>query len=165
MKKLLYDLKEVLLKNNLKLSAGESCTGGLISSYLTDIDGASGFIEENFVTYAPSAKHRFLGVKMETIEKYGIVSKEVAKEMAEGLLEYSDASIATTGFAGASDDEKNPMGTVYIGLGLKNPKNVQTKNVKFVKYVSKFKTRERIKKDFSEKALRELYRFLKQELK
>ena len=75
MKKVLYKLKDILLKNNLKLSTAESCTGGLISSFLTDVDGASQFIEQNFVTYAPFAKERFLNVKHNTIEKYGVVSK------------------------------------------------------------------------------------------
>ncbi len=56
MDEVFQNLKGILLKNNLKLSVAESCTGGLISSYLTDIEGASSFIEQNFVTYAPFAK-------------------------------------------------------------------------------------------------------------
>lgn len=162
----LNSLKEILTKNNIKLSTAESCTGGLISSFLTDIDGASNFIEQCFVTYSPEAKQRFLGVKKETIEKYGVVSKEVAKEMAEGLFQYADATVSTTGFAGASDDIKNPIGTVYIGLGLKKTntgKNSCTKIVKFVKFNSKFKDRKEIKKDFAKKALEELLAFLKTE--
>lgn len=155
MKKILYKLKDILLKNNLKLSSAESCTGGLISSFLTDVDGASQFIEQNFVTYAPFAKERFLNVKHNTIEKYGVVSKETAYEMASGLFQYADCTIATTGYAGVSDDENNPMGTVYIGLGIKKGNIVKT-----VKYNSRFKTRKAIKKDFAQTAVKELLSLL-----
>jgi len=93
----LTQLKEILIKNNLSLSSAESCTGGLISSYLTDIDGASNFIFQNFVTYSNDAKSKFLKVKKETLEEFGAVSKETAYEMSLGLLKYADCSIATTG--------------------------------------------------------------------
>jgi len=157
--RILNDIKNILLENNFKLSSGESCTGGLISSYLTDIDGASNFIEQNFVTYAPKAKHKFLKVKNETIKKYTVVSKEVALEMAQGLLEYADVSVSTTGYAGPSGgDDKNPVGTVYIGLGLKKDGKIITDSTKFL---SKYKTRCEIKEDFANTALKELLSFLK----
>lgn len=159
MDEVFQNLKDILLKNNLKLSVAESCTGGLISSYLTDIDGASSFIEQNFVTYAPFAKVKFLNVNPKTIEKYTVVSKEVALEMAEGLLQYADISLSTTGYTGPSGgDEKNPVGTVYIGFGIKKDgKNITNA----IKYNSKFKTRCEIKEDFAETALKELLKFLK----
>lgn len=155
MDKILYKIKDILLKNNLKLSAAESCTGGLISSYLTDIEGASQFIEQNFVTYSPSAKERFLNVDSETIKKYGVVSKETVCEMTEGLFQYADCAVATTGYAGFSDDIKNPAGTVYIGLGIKNGNIIKT-----VKYNSKSKTRCAVKQDFAQTAIKELLRLL-----
>ena len=157
--KILSELKDILLKNRFKISCGESCTGGLISSYLTDIDGASNFIDQNFVTYAPEAKQKFLNVKKKTIEKYTVVSKEEALEMAEGLLQYADISLSTTGYTGPSGgDEKNPVGTVYIGFGIKKDgKNITNA----IKYNSKFKTRCEIKEDFAETALKELLKFLK----
>lgn len=159
---ILNRLKNILLENNLKLSSGESCTGGLISSYLTDIDGSSGFIEQNFVTYAASAKQKFLGVQKETIEKYSVVSKEVALEMARGLLKYADAAISTTGYAGPTGgDDKNPVGTVFIGMGLKKGTAIITHSVK---YQSNFKTRCEIKNDFANKALEELLTFLNNNL-
>ncbi len=162
--KILSELKEILIKNNLKLSAGESCTGGLISSYLTDIDGSSNFIEQNFVTYAPKAKEKFLNVKKETIDKYSVVSKEVALEMAEGLLEYADASISTTGYSGPTGgDAKNPVGTVFIGVGLKKKGEDGGKIItNSIRYVSKLKNRCEIKEDFANAALKELLSFLKQ---
>lgn len=156
----LYKIKDILLKNNLKLSTAESCTGGLISSYLTDIDGASNFIEQNFVTYAPSAKEKFLNVNSETIKNYGVVSKETAYEMTEGLFQYADCAIATTGYAGTSDDINNPAGTVYIGLGIKNGNIIKT-----VKYNSKFKERCTIKQDFAKTALKEFLIFLNDNIK
>lgn len=156
MDKILYNIKDILLKNNLKLSTAESCTGGLISSYLTDIDGASNFIEQNFVTYAPSAKVKFLNVNPKTIKTYTVVSKEVAHQMAQGLFQYSDCAISTTGYAGVSEDENNPMGTVYIGLGFKKANIIKT-----VKYTSTFRTRREIKKDFTETALKEFLNFMK----
>ena len=57
----LEEIKEVLIKNNLKIACAESCTGGLVSSYLTDISGSSAYIEQNFVTYSNAAKTRFWG--------------------------------------------------------------------------------------------------------
>ncbi len=162
MKKFFNDIKEILIKNNLKISAGESCTGGQISSYMTDIDGASNFLEQSFVTYAPEAKQKFLNVKKKTIDEFGVVSKEVAQEMAKGLLEYADVAVSTTGYAGPTGgDEKNPLGTVYIGLGLKkNGQNI----VKSVKYISKYKTRCEIKEDFTMTAFKELLTFLNENI-
>lgn len=162
MEETLNNLKEIFIKNNLTISTGESCTGGLISSYLTDIDGASDFVEQNFITYAPKAKEKFLKVKKSTIKKYSVVSTEVAYQMAQGLLNYASVSIATTGYAAPTGgDEKNPPGTVYIGLGIKKAKeNI----IKTLEYHSKFKTRTQIKKDFSKKALKELLTFLQKEI-
>ena len=128
--KTLSEIKEILIKNKLSLSSAESCTGGLISSYLTDIDGASNFIFQNFVTYSNEAKEKFLGVSKETLEKYGAVSEQTAHEMANGLLKYTDCSIATTGILGPSGGSKEkPIGLVYIGLGCKE-------KIKVLKYIS-----------------------------
>ncbi len=162
MKKVLNTIKEIFAANNLTVSTGESCTGGLISSYLTDIDGASDFVKQCFVTYAPEAKQKFLNVKPDTIEQYGVVSNEVVYQMAQGLLDYADVSIATTGYAAPTGgDKNNHAGSVYIGFGLKkgNKKFIHT-----LKYHSTYKTRPDIKKDFAKKALKELIIFLKENL-
>ena len=71
---------EYLIKNNLTISTAESCTGGLVSSKLTDVSGSSAYIKLNFVTYANEAKIKVLGVKKETLEKYGAVSEECVKK-------------------------------------------------------------------------------------
>lgn len=121
---------QLLTKNNLTLSVAESCTGGLISSKLTDISGSSSYIQMNMVTYSNEAKIKMLGVKEETINQFGPVSEKSATEMAEGikLLSNSDIGLSITGFAGPTSDSVNkPVGLVYIGISGNN----KTKIFKF----------------------------------
>lgn len=153
---LLSELKKILIKNNLTLSSAESCTGGLISSYLTDIDGASAFIFQNFVTYSNEAKIKFLNVSEQTLEKFGAVSEQTAYEMSKGLLDFADCSIATTGILGPTGGTKEkPIGLVYISLGFKD-------EIKVIKYISSKTGRYNIKVDIVETALFELLKFLKE---
>ena len=163
---ILKEIKEILIKNSLSLSSAESCTGGLVSSYLTDIDGSSKFIFQNFVTYSNEAKHKFLNVKNETLEKYGAVSKETAFEMAKGLLNYAVCAVATTGILGPTGGTKEkPIGLVYISFGYKNEDNKE--KIEVIKYISKeAKTNDRykIKVDITEFALYSLLLFLKNTL-
>lgn len=158
---IIKEIKEILIKNHLTLSSAESCTGGLVSSYLTDIAGASEFIFQNFVTYSNEAKIKFLNVKKETLENYGAVSDKTAYEMSQGLLKYTDCSVATTGILGPSGgSEEKPVGLVYISVGYKN-------NIKVIKYISKkaqTKNRHKIKKDIAKQAIYELLLFLKNTL-
>lgn len=158
---ILKEIKEILTKNNLSLSSAESCTGGLVSSYLTDIPGASEFIFQNFVTYSNEAKMKFLDVKKETLEKFGAVSSETAYEMSKGLLKYADCSVATTGILGpGGGSAEKPVGLVYISTGYKD-------TIKVVKYISKkayTNDRHKIKKDIAKYALFELLSFLKNTL-
>ena len=94
---------------DLSLATAESCTGGLLASLLTDVEGVSGCFERGFVTYSEDAKTELLGVPKSLIDAHGAVSKPVAMAMAEGALRASRADIAAsvTGFAGpgAPDDE------------------------------------------------------------
>ena len=151
-------IAKYLLRNALKLSTAESCTGGLISSRLTDVSGSSAYIFQNFVTYANNAKIKLLNVKNDTIEKYGVVSSEVAKEMVQGLINNYNCTIAisTTGIAGplGATDTK-PVGLVYIGIA-------DNKNVEAYKYEANPLLYRRIMKyAFSDKALEVLLDFLK----
>lgn len=110
---------KLLIRNALKLATAESCTGGLISSRMTDLSGSSAYIFQNFVTYSNKAKEELLGVNPRTIEKFGVVSAEVAKEMAVGLLNRYNCTIAIsiTGIAGPlGATENKPVGLVYIGI-------------------------------------------------
>ena len=116
-------IAKILIKESIKVATAESCTGGLVSSRLTDISGSSSYIFQNLVTYANEAKEELLGVKKETIEKYGVVSEEVALEMVNGLLnKYNcDVAISTTGIAGPTGgSDRKPVGLICIGIGSKD---------------------------------------------
>ena len=118
-------IAKLLIRNALKISVAESCTGGLISSRLTDISGSSRYIFQNFITYANVAKISILGVNPQTIEQNGVVSSKVAIEMAEGLLKKYNCtiSVATTGIAGPlGATETKPIGLIYIGIANKETK-------------------------------------------
>ena len=100
------------------LSAAESCTGGMISSLITSVPGASEYYLGSVTSYAVAVKESVLGVGHDVVETYGVVSSEVAAAMAEGVrkLTGSTYSVATTGLAGPAGDERNPVGPVWIGV-------------------------------------------------
>ena len=112
---------EQLLQKQLMLAVAESCTGGMIASNLVEYPGISAALVEGCVTYSNEAKMHRLGVKAETLEKYGAVSEETAKEMAEGIARTSgaDIGVATTGVAGPESSEGKPVGLVYIAIAYK----------------------------------------------
>ena len=149
-----------LLKNKgLTVSTAESCTGGLVSSMLTDISGSSEFIKINFVTYANEAKNKYLNVKWETLEQFGAVSSETAEEMANGLLKQSgcDVALTTTGIAGPNGGSfEKPVGLVYIGVASKNRCVVKKYNA------LPFLPRTIIKFLFAKRALKLLQEFLEE---
>lgn len=110
---------ERLVKKGLTIATAESCTGGMVAAKLINYPGISASIIEGAVTYSNDAKVRRLGVKIETLEKFGAVSSEVAIEMARGIVETSgaDIGIATTGIAGpGGGSEEKPVGLVYIAM-------------------------------------------------
>ena len=100
------------------IATAESCTGGMISSAITDVAGSSAVFDRGFVTYTNAAKEAMLGVRAATLATHGAVSEEVAREMAEGALARSDAGIAVavTGIAGPGGSEFKPEGRVCFGL-------------------------------------------------
>lgn len=109
----------ILFNYSIKISTAESCTGGLLSSRLTDIAGSSSYTKENFVTYANEAKTEILGVSEETLTKYGAVSEECALEMADGLYEKTgcDVAVSTTGIAGpTTPEEGKSVGLIYVAI-------------------------------------------------
>ncbi len=109
----------LLTQQNKTISTAESCTGGKIAQVLTSVSGASNYFRGSVVSYATDTKVSVLGVSEETINKYTVVSAQVAKEMALGIqkLMKTDYAIATTGNAGPSKgDADAEVGTVFLAL-------------------------------------------------
>ena len=122
---------KLLLEKHITISCAESCTGGLFAAALTDIPGISEVFERGIVTYSNRAKIEELGVKAETLDKFGAVSPETACEMAAGLAEKtgSDLCISVTGIAGpGGGTAEKPVGLAYIGIAYKGQvKTVESK--------------------------------------
>ena len=134
---------KILIKKGVVLSTAESCTGGLISSLLTDVSG--------------KAKEKYLFVSAETLNNYGSVSEQTAKEMALGILKQTDADYALgiTGIAGPTGGTaKKPVGLCYVGLA--NDKEVIVKKI----LMPKFLPRKIMKFFFAKRALFYLKEFL-----
>lgn len=109
----------LLTAKKLTIAVAESCTGGMITSRLTDVSGSSDYLERGLVTYSNAAKISMLGVPAEIIERHGAVSEETARLMAEGVrkLAGTDLGISSTGIAGPTGGSpEKPVGTVYIAL-------------------------------------------------
>jgi nicotinamide-nucleotide amidase len=116
-----------LAKNEKTITFAESCTGGLIASKFTAQSGASAVIKGSSVTYSNEIKHEWLGVDNEVFETFGAVSKECVEQMCTGALDIAkaDFSIAVSGIAGPTGaTEYKPVGTVVIGVAVKNEANV-----------------------------------------
>ena len=109
---------EKLIKQKLTIATAESITGGLIAKMITDVPGSSEILKESFVTYAIEAKVNILGVEKSTIDKFGVVSAEVAKDMVIKLkmITGRDICISTTGNAGPTVCDDKPVGRVYVGI-------------------------------------------------
>ncbi|MBX6762144.1 MAG: competence/damage-inducible protein A [Rubrobacteraceae bacterium] len=109
----------LLTEKGRTLALAESCTGGLLAKRLTDIPGSSRYFKEGLVTYSNEAKERLLGVPRELLVRYGAVSEEVARAMAEGVrrLADSDYGLSVTGIAGPEGGTpEKPVGLVWVGL-------------------------------------------------
>lgn len=132
---------EMLIDKKMSISFAESCTGGLISAYITNIPGISEVFYGSIVSYSNEVKEGQLGVKHETLEKYGAVSSQVAAEMAAGVRQRlgTDIGVSVTGIAGPGGaTAEKPVGLVYVGIADKN--GVQTKELRL------WGSRERIRK-------------------
>ena len=110
-------LLELCKAKKLTLATAESCTGGLVAATLSEIPGSSLVLDRGFVTYSNDAKQQMLGVTPATIDVYGAVSTECAKEMAKGALAHAsvDLAISITGVAGPTGAVRGkPIGLVYF---------------------------------------------------
>jgi len=112
-------IENILREHNWTITCAESCTGGLIASKITEISGSSEIFRGSIITYCNDIKEQELGVKKETMIKYGVVSKEVVSQMLDGVLKKFNATyaIAVSGVAGPNGGTKDkPVGTVVVGI-------------------------------------------------
>lgn len=152
------EVVSLLNQNGLTLTAAESCTGGLIAKRLTDVSGASAVFYGSLVTYSNRLKEKWLGVQAETLQTYGAVSAQTAREMALGARKATDAdlAVAVTGIAGPnSDDTNKPVGLVFIALADKDSVTVE-------KYENHFtdNVREQNRTTSAQRALEAVRRYL-----
>jgi len=125
------EIGELLTEKKLTVACAESCTGGLLTSKLTDVAGSSAYVKGAVVSYTNEIKMNVLHVNAATLEKFGAVSEQTAKEMAENVRQILNANIgvSVTGFAGPGGGTvENPVGTVYIGICGANGVKVQKFN-------------------------------------
>ena len=118
-----FELKELMLKKGLKLATAESCTGGMVAARIVNVPGSSEYFMGGVVAYDNSVKMKVLGVKAETLLKYGAVSEETAREMVLGVKELlgTECGISTTGIAGPTGGTpEKPEGLTYIGVSVGN---------------------------------------------
>ena len=107
---LTHELLKLACDREVTIATAESCTGGLLASLLTDVEGAGHVFERGFVTYSEDAKCELLGLSQAMIDDCGAVSEDVARAMAEGALanSHADLALAITGFAGAAGADGEP---------------------------------------------------------
>ena len=133
MKLLGKNIVKKLIKNKLKISIAESCTGGLLSSAITSVSGSSKVFNLGLVTYSNQSKINLLKVPKNIIKKYGTVSEQVCLAMVKNIskIDKADMSVSITGIAGPSGGtKKKPVGLVYIGL-------MKSNKIKINKYLFK----------------------------
>jgi len=148
-KKLSQKIVKLLIKKKLKISFAESCTGGLLSSTITSVSGASKIFNIGLVTYSNQSKIRMLKVSKKIIRKYGAVSEQVCIAMTKNVSKISktNMSLSITGIAGPrGGTKKKPVGLVYIGIKKGN-------NINIKKYLFKNKGRFFIQKSAVKKSL------------
>lgn len=116
------DLKQTFVNNKKTLGSAESFTGGLFASTVTKVPGASNYYKGGLVTYWTEEKERLLGISHIDVEQYGVVSKEIAEQMAQGGLDVLDVDVCVsfTGNAGPTAMEDKPVGEIYIGIATKD---------------------------------------------
>ena len=143
-------LVKKLIKKKIKISFAESCTGGMLASSITSVNGASKVFNLGFITYSNQAKIKILKINKQIIKKYGAVSAECCKAMVVNLSKISKANIniSITGIAGPKGGtEKKPVGLVYIGLK-------KGRKITISKNIFKFRSRKAIQKSTVKKAIK-----------
>ena len=118
----------LLKEKGYTITTAESCTGGLLAGRILNVSGASEVYNEGHITYSNEAKERLLGVKHDTLEAYGAVSRQTASEMALGVAKVANANVGlcTTGIAGPGGGTKEkPVGLVYVGCAINGSVEVE----------------------------------------
>ncbi|WP_067707822.1 MULTISPECIES: nicotinamide-nucleotide amidase [unclassified Erwinia] len=126
------DIGQRLLSQRATLTTAESCTGGWIAKVLTDIAGSSQWFERGFVTYSNDAKQELVGVTAASLSRFGAVSEEVVREMAEGARDKAHAqyAISVSGIAGPDGGTgEKPVGTVWFGFAAAGKKTEAKRQV------------------------------------
>jgi PncC family amidohydrolase len=130
---LLEDIGDLLRGRGWTISAAESCTGGLISGLLTSVPGSSDYFSGGIVAYSNEIKMNLLSVSPETLEKFGAVSEETAREMAAGVKKVlkTDVGVSVSGIAGpGGGTAQKPVGTIAMGVDI--PRKIIT-NIEHIK--------------------------------
>ena len=157
MKKIAHEVVKLLRKKKLKISFAESCSGGMLSNAITSVNGSSKVFNLGLVTYSNESKIKVLKVSKKIIKKYGAVSEQVCKAMAQNVCKIgkSSMSLSITGIAGPSGGtKKKPVGLVYIGLNKNN-------KIKVKRYLFKRKKRFYIQRSAVNKSLKLILNSLK----
>tara|TARA_B110000014_G_C20108416_1_gene583345 strand:- start:1173 stop:1646 length:474 start_codon:yes stop_codon:yes gene_type:complete len=157
MKKEAYKIIKILKKKKFKIAFAESCTGGLLSSTITSINGSSKVFTMGLVTYSNQSKNIILNVPNKILKKYGAVSEQCCLTMVKNLekISKSDICLSITGIAGpAGGTQKKPVGLVFIGVKKHNKITVK-------KYLFKNKGRNYIRKSTVNSSLKLILNFIK----
>ena len=155
-KELVLKVVDLLKRKKMTLSCAESMTGGMFAKVITDIPGTSAVFDRGLVTYSNAAKISELDVDPETLDAFGAISAETAREMVEGLRIYSgcDVCIAVTGNAGPDPAEGKPVGLYYLGFYCNGETSV-------LEIRSRCKTRDTIRIDACNTMLKLIYEHIK----
>ncbi len=156
---LALQLKGLAKNANIKVSCAESCTGGMLASYITSLGGASNFFDCSVVVYSNESKKKILKVNDDALQNYGAVSEEVAAQMASGVrrITSSEFAVSITGVAGpAGGTRKKPVG--YVCIAVTSKEKVITASFNFSG------TRDQIRKKACYKALKMLVSLVQNKL-
>lgn len=148
--KIAEKLVNKLMEDKLTITTAESCTGGMIASTIVNVPGASYVLNEAIVTYSNDAKMKYLGVDNDSLDIYGAVSEEVARQMVEGIAKEAkaDFAIAVTGIAGPDGGTiEKPVGTVYAGFYCKGRVEVKRYNFNGDRYCIRISTTKEVLND------------------
>jgi nicotinamide-nucleotide amidase len=156
--KLEKTIGDLLRKKGWTLSIAESCTGGVMCDRITNVPGSSDYFEGGMVNYSNESKAKHLGISLDYIKKYGAVSPQVAKQMAQGVRKTFNTTfgLSTTGVAGPTGGTKrSPIGRVFIGIARGRRTWVKREDLEGM--------RREIKKEAAERSLEFLYEMLIEE--